>query len=59
MSSKKRRSENKVSPKKRDEIRRAAFRLLEIDSIDRCLALPPDRRTNFLRKKIGIVGTAL
>lgn len=27
--------------------------------IDSWLSLPPERRTNFLRKKIGIVGSAL
>ena len=49
---KKRKSERKPSLAKQATA-------LERDLIDRWLALSPDRRTNFLRVKTGIIGSAL
>ena len=47
------------SRKKRLERLKAESERAELDQIRRILALPPEKRTHFLRRRTGFVGSAL
>jgi hypothetical protein len=51
-------SKKKSKPRKKTALRREADRAL-IDQIRRLLALPPEKRTNFLRVRLPGKGSAI